>query len=729
MRALLSGLRRAPVRILASITAIGLAIAAIGVFAVPAVASDTLRDLAIEDRVAHVAMDTRNISDGAIAEIRELPGVIGVEARPAAVVDTPDHGRLQVVGFDPDSQAINLVAADVGRLPQPGEALVSEGVAEIGSTVTAAGTEFMVVGEGDTAWWSGTDSMFVVTADAATLVGDGERLLLRHQDPGEQNLDATVDSVRAALATHDGQIVSFPEVLPDNRHPIEEDLVQISTMIGLLGVVAAIVALVLLASTTSTLIVERTREVATMRAMGARRRPLRRRLRRLAVGVSAAGLIVGIPLGVLVANLVARMVLERFVGVTPDIGFSPTVMAASAAFALGGAWLVSWRAARKVTKLPLAEALRDKQGDAWGRRWTDRLISRLRMGGLLSRLAFRNTARRRARAIATGTQVAGGVAAVIVVASLAASVNDFNAAETEPWQWDSRSIAATPGTGFGIDDFGDEGIESAITTLGEVGEWEVEIVGLEPETTMVDTSVEGGRWLDSSRGVVVSKGFAEHQGLAVGETVDVALASGSESYPVVGLHRSRSREIYVPIDVLATDMGDPTSANTLYATGVDLPDPGVAMDTTTVQDMSAEDAAARDAIVAIFGVIGLIVAGVAALGVMSLMAVSLHERRHEVAAMAAIGARRSDVRRVLLFELVPLALVGAAVGVAGGWFGAQAIISAFEASSAVEIGTTFASVAVLPAVVGAVAIVSLVAVFAARRATTRPPAAMLRAAA
>lgn len=729
MRGLISALRRAPARIVASITAIGLAVAAIGVFAVPAVASDTLRDLAIEDRVAHVAMDTRGVNAEAVAEIDDLAGVTAVEVRPAAVVDTPDHGRLQVVGFDAESQEVNQVTADIGRLPGPSEALVSEGVADLGDSVTVAGADFSVVGIGGTAWWSGTDSVFIVTEEAAALAGGAERLLVRHEDPTAENLDSTVESVRSALAEHDGQIVAFPEVLPDNRHPIEEDLVQISTMIGLLGVVAAIVALVLLASTTSTLILERTREVATMRAMGARRRPLRRRLRRLAVGVSAVGLFVGIPLGVLVANLVARMVLERFVGVTPDIGFSPTVMLASAAFALGGAWLVSWRAARKVTKLPLAEALRDKQGDAWGRKATDRLVSRFRIGGLPSRLAFRNNARRRARAAATVTQVAGGVAAVIVVASLAASVNDFNSAETEPWRWDERSTAATPGTGFGIDEFEQEGLESSITTYGEVDEWEVEVVGLEPETTMIDTQVESGRWLDSNRGVVVSEGFAEHRGITVGETIDVELATGTESYAVVGLHRSRARDVYVPLDVLAADMGAPTTANTLYASGVELPDMDIAVDTTTVQDMSAEDAAARDAIVAIFGVIGLIVAGVAALGVMSLMAVSMHERRHEVAAMAAIGARRGDVRRVLLLELVPLALLGAALGVAGGWFGAQGIIAAFEASSAVEIGTTFASVAVMPAVVGALTIVSLVAVWAARQATSRPPAAMLRAAA
>ena len=82
----------------------------------------------------------------------------------------------------------------------------------------------------------------------------------------------------------------------------------------------------------------------------------------LAVGITAAALVIGLPLGILISNFIARMVLEEFVGVTPDFAVNWTVVALSAVGALLGARLVAARAARKVVKLPLAEALRASRG-------------------------------------------------------------------------------------------------------------------------------------------------------------------------------------------------------------------------------------------------------------------------------------------------------------------------------------------------------------------------------
>ncbi|MCP4225783.1 MAG: hypothetical protein GY773_20810, partial [Actinomycetia bacterium] len=49
MSSLTQSLRRAPARVIASVLAIALAVGAIGVFAVPDVAANSLRELAAED--------------------------------------------------------------------------------------------------------------------------------------------------------------------------------------------------------------------------------------------------------------------------------------------------------------------------------------------------------------------------------------------------------------------------------------------------------------------------------------------------------------------------------------------------------------------------------------------------------------------------------------------------------------------------------------------------------
>ena len=72
---------------------------------------------------------------------------------------------------------------------------------------------------------------------------------------------------------------------------------------------------------------------------------------------------------------------------TRIIAVNWTVVGLSAVGALLGARLVAARAARKVVKLPLAEALRDRDGSPFGRRWTHRLATRVPSGGLFGRLA------------------------------------------------------------------------------------------------------------------------------------------------------------------------------------------------------------------------------------------------------------------------------------------------------------------------------------------------------
>ena len=252
---------------------------------------------------------------------------------------------------------------------------------------------------------------------------------------------------------------------------------------------AGLVALVLLASTTNTLIVERTREVAVMRALGGRSRQLRRRLRRIAVGITAAALLIGLPLGILISNLIARMVLEEFVGITPDIAVNWTVVGLSAVGALLGARLVAARAARKVVKLPLAEALRDRDGSPFGRRWTHRLATRLPAGGLFGRLAARTSVHR------PGAHVGGdrpdrrrgrcrlpdpepGVVGQRLQLGGARS----------PGRGNRSPVAREPGLPFEAS-IADEppDAEAGIWVDGEIADWEVDVYGLRATTPRCST--------------------------------------------------------------------------------------------------------------------------------------------------------------------------------------------------------------------------------------------------
>ena len=240
--------------------------------------------------------------------------------------------------------------------------------------------------------------------------------------------------------------------------------------------------------------------------------------------------------------------------------------------------------------------------------------------------------------------------------------------------------------------------------------------------------MDEGRWFAGPGEVAVSTGFAERVGLGVGDRIDVEMASGEHSYTVVGLHPDRDRSVFVDIDELAADLNQPGLGNVSMST-TDQP-------TTTLDgvvsverfDDLSEDDSGRTAILLIFTAIGAVVVSVAGLAVASGLAVNVYERRHEFAALRAIGGRRRHVFRVVLAELLPLGVIGIGLGLVGGYIGAGAIMESFEASNAVEIGFTFAT--------GAIPVAAAVVLFGSfvlgglmvRRVTREPAAVTLRSA-
>ncbi len=733
MRPMLRQFRRAPARIVASIFALSLAIGAIGVLAIPSISAGSLDEAVERDGLADIMVDTTPLSDLGVAAANQIDGVAAAEGQATLAVRTGDGFLTRLIGLDFEHQTMDRVTVTAGRIPRAADELVaSPAIGALGETITVNGQPYRIVGHGGTLWWSDSDVLYGAFDHVAELVGGSNRLVITAVDDGADELRAIAAALRSVLGDEGQGFTTFPVYLPDGSTPIDQDIEQVSTLIGLLGIVAGLVALVLLASTTNTLITERTREVAVMRALGARTRPLRRRLRRIAIAITGIALVIGLPLGIFISNLIARLVLEEFVGMTPDVAVDLRVLVVSAVGALVGARLVAGGAARRVTKLPLAEALRDREGAPFGQRRLHRFATRVPTGGLLSRIAARASIHRPARTVAVIAQIAAAVGAAFLIPSLVTSVNGFNTATSEPWQWESLTVARDPGLPLDatIAD-GRSGLETGIWTEGEVDDWQVDVYGLRSDTEMFLPAMAAGNWLDGQgRTAVVSSGFARRNDLHVGDRLDIELAPGAAEYELVGLVDDHSRVVYIDRDVLAADLGSPSGANVIWS---DRNDPGVALPVavrvSTAAQLAADDRAGRDAIVMVFGAIGVIVAGVAGLAVLSSMTVSLFERRHELAAMQAIGARRRRLRGLLVRELAPIGAVGLVGGLALGALGTRGIIGSFEASNAVDIGVIDAFGAIPYIALGTAAVLVLLSLAVVRSAGRRSVADTLRGAA
>ena len=468
MSAFLRQFRRAPGRILASVFALALAVGAIGVLAVPAVASSSLSDAVERDGLGDIVVDTMPLDQGQLDEIVRLDNVVGAEAQ-ASVPSEWNGERIRLIGLAPD-RTMDLVDITAGRAPSSGNEVVSQrGLAGVGDSIDVGGQTFVVVGVGSTLWWSDSnvlygdlDAVLPLTANDGT-----DRLTIRAVDDSQSALEATVSDIDEILAADGAAFTGFPTYFPDGTTPIDADIRQVSQLIGLLGIFAGLVALVLLASTTNTLITERTREMAVMRALGGRQRPLRRRLRRIAVGIAAAALVIGVPFGIAISNLIARMVLQEFVGITPGFAIDVPVIIGSAIAVLVGARLVSARAARRVSTVPLATALRDRDGAPFGATRLQRLSTRIGLGGLISRMATRTALRRPGRTAAVIVQIAAAVGAAFLIPTLVTSVNDYNSAAHAVWKWESVAIARDSGLPLPAAELDTESGEAGIWTGGQ----------------------------------------------------------------------------------------------------------------------------------------------------------------------------------------------------------------------------------------------------------------------
>ena len=117
-------------------------------------------------------------------------------------------------------------------------------------------------------------------------------------------------------------------------------------------------------------------------------------------------------------------------------------------------------------------------------------------------------------------------------------------------------------------------------------------------------------------------------------------------------------------------------------------------------------------------IITLITCAVAAVGILVAIYNSMNDRRRDIAVMRALGARRSTVTAIIIYESMLVALIGAAIG----WILAHAAIAAYsgriEEQTGVQVGfftTSGNELAILPLVLILALIAALLPAWSAYR--------------
>lgn len=306
--------------------------------------------------------------------------------------------------------------------------------------------------------------------------------------------------------------------------------------------------------------------------------------------------------------------------------------------------------------------------------------------GITGKLARENTIRQPRRTASTASALMIGVALVafvsIFAASIKASVGD-NIDESFPADLSFTSSNLTIGVSpaavdelKGVDDF--DAVSAVRTGYLSIDGQELNVAGVDPTTISSVYDVGASTELSSlGDGMMVAENVMAENGWTVGDVVTVDYeATGEIATEIVGTYADQNfgnyliseqaftenigdNQIMIVFASLDDDVGLEVGKATAETALADFPN--VAVDTKAEYIADAE--AQVDQLVAMFsGLLGLALV-VALLGIANTLALSIVERTREIGLLRAVGMGRTQVRSMIRWEAIVIALFGALMGV------------------------------------------------------------------
>jgi putative ABC transport system permease protein len=305
--------------------------------------------------------------------------------------------------------------------------------------------------------------------------------------------------------------------------------------------------------------------------------------------------------------------------------------------------------------------------------------------GITGHLARENTIRQPRRTASTAAALMIGVALVSFVSIFAASIK-ATVSDTLDGAFPADLAFASTNFTVGVSPELESNLEALdeFDVVSAVRTGSIRIDGEELNVAAVDGDVEAVYDMAPSidvaalgGGLMVAETVLEERGWQVGDLVDVEYAStGTVSTEIVGTFEDQTFANYIvssdtyranfPSDSIAITFASladgveieagQTAAETVLASF-----PNIDMNTASEQIAEAE--AQVDQMVALFsGLLGLAVV-IAVIGIANTLSLSIVERTREIGLLRAVGMTRRQIRRMVRWEAIIVAVFGALLGV------------------------------------------------------------------
>jgi putative ABC transport system permease protein len=708
-----------------TVLTVALGVMGIGLFAIFPMADEGASGVVEEQRLHNLMITVSDVALSAAdaQALGAIDNVDGFEARAVYYTQMFIGERkndVYIVGVEDFAhQHVDVVELDSGRAPGAFEALTDRSNAVNGVYDGGEGDSFRVVdhkgsevelsitGVGGTLAYSAASfagyAVFATDVGTVRALGNisGYNLLsFTLASTDDAVLDATVEDIRTYLTDHTS-VVAFsdlPDVWKEGQWPGRDMLSNLVSMLYVLTVLALLCSVFLISNTMNTMILEQRREIAQMKAIGARRAQVFRSFLTTSFVIGTVGAVAGAVLGVVMANFVLGVLGGPF-GFAPGFSVHLPTFLMSLVVGVGIVLVASLPALSRSTKVVVREGLEGHGISAdFGSGALDRLLMR---GAGLPRavqMGLRNVARKKGRSAATALQVALAVGVLLGLLSFGQSLSVAVSDTYKDLTWDV-AVATQSFGGVPLN----ESLRSDIEAIDNVRSAEPFIetaVQLNGRTVVADAyahdtvsfdyegTMDRGRWFTEeedatlARVIVVGPALVELEGLDLGDTVELTTATGSDEFTVVGVSNglmANGQIIYMPLstvqDVLR--LGDDVTGffvkvedaghDAIDATATRMEDALLAMgfvvDTMVLYVMEERNQQSNQVVIDLMLVISLIVVLISLIGLMSTLTMNIIDRTREIGMMRCLGSRARDIRRMFSSEGALLSLLGWLVGV------------------------------------------------------------------
>lgn len=358
------------------------------------------------------------------------------------------------------------------------------------------------------------------------------------------------------------------------------------------------------------------------------------------------------------------------------------------------------------------------------------------LAGRAGKLASSNASRSPQRTAGTAVALTIGLALVSTVTIIGASLKSTV----------SDALSSTVTADYIVTSNGDlpAGVVDQVAALPEIGdstvfagdnalvngeERYIEALNFATIEGLINSQISEGSYDASGDNTVIFKDLAEELNVGVGDTLAFELPNGSkQDFTISGIFDDNTFLDEVSIDFADYEKYfEDDTVGALIATGVDGTTPTesrAALDAVLdgypqlrVQDQAeflAETEGQIDQLLAVINVFLGIAVIIALIGIVNTLTLSVFERTRELGLLRAVGMTRRQIRRMVRWESVIVAVFGAILGVGlgilFGWAISDAIPDDIVAKASFPVGQ------LLVFIIAAVIVGLLAAIFPARRA-------------